>query len=506
MQKNKRCTRASLRRLLTPALVTASLLGTGSAALSAEPVPQVAVVFDASGSMWGQVDGRAKIEIAREAVGKLVKQFEGKPLELGLIAYGHRRKGDCADIEIIQPVAPLDGKALTGRVDGLVPKGMTPLSQAVLDAAELVKFTEQKATVILLSDGIETCKLDPCAVGGQLEAKGVDFTAHVIGFDIRTETDKAQLACLAQATGGRYFDARDTEGLLEAMQQAGQAAVTAPAKSPVPKMQLAVKSPVAIASRVEVAWEGEKSPDDMIVIVQKGAAPTSKNRIVLRHVDRSPEPLSAPNLPGEYDVVYVVDGYNRNAEAARVPLQVVEAPVTLVPQGKAYAASQLGVEWQGPSGKDQRIVVIPEGAPVNPSTVVHGVAPEGKRVTVKMPSKPGRYELAFVGDYYGKMDVMLRQPLDVEAFPVELDVPDGVPAGKPFALSWSGPSGGDERIAVVKRGSVVNPSTVISLAWVEREDVIELNSPEQAGDYDVVFVSDYYGRADVLARVPLSVR
>ena len=59
------------------------------------------LVLDASGSMWGQIQGRSKIEIAREAVGTMLKTWPRKQ-QIGLMAYGHRSKGDCADIEMLK--------------------------------------------------------------------------------------------------------------------------------------------------------------------------------------------------------------------------------------------------------------------------------------------------------------------------------------------------------------------------------------------------------------------
>ncbi|HEX7769199.1 MAG TPA: VWA domain-containing protein, partial [Dokdonella sp.] len=175
------------------------------------------LVLDASGSMWGQVDGRAKIEVAREAVDTLVSQWEDGT-DLGLVAYGHRRKGDCADIELLQPVARFDAEAIRTRVATLQPKGMTPIGESVRQAAAALRHLERKATVILVSDGEETCSADPCAVGEELEAQGVDFTAHVIGFDLeRNPKARDQLQCLARATGGRYLDARDAAELDQAM-------------------------------------------------------------------------------------------------------------------------------------------------------------------------------------------------------------------------------------------------------------------------------------------------
>ena len=184
----------------------------------------VMVVFDMSGSMWGQVDGTAKVEIARDAFDGLLSDWDASNTRTGLIAYGHRRRGDCSDIEVLaRPGGQTDIGALVAE---LKPRGKTPLSDAVKQAAEVLKFTEEAATVVLLSDGVETCEADPCAVGAELEALGLDFTAHVIGFDI-AEGDKAQLQCLASATGGEYFDAADASGLADAMKGVVQATAVA---------------------------------------------------------------------------------------------------------------------------------------------------------------------------------------------------------------------------------------------------------------------------------------
>jgi Ca-activated chloride channel family protein len=63
------------------------------------------IVLDASGSMWGQIDGRAKLEIAREALGSVLSGMD-PATEIGLMAYGHREKGSCEDIELVVPPLP----------------------------------------------------------------------------------------------------------------------------------------------------------------------------------------------------------------------------------------------------------------------------------------------------------------------------------------------------------------------------------------------------------------
>lgn len=209
-------------------LATASLALLLSAPAAASERPATVLVLDASGSMWGRIGDRTKIEIARDAVATMLDRWDGGT-DIGLVAYGHRRKGDCDDIELLQPPAPLDAVALRTRIDAVEPKGMTPIAESVRRAAAALRSTERKATVILVSDGEETCGADPCALGAELEAGGVDFTAHVIGFDLDSRgAAREQLACLARTTGGLFLDAADAAQLDVALRRAAGAAVEPP--------------------------------------------------------------------------------------------------------------------------------------------------------------------------------------------------------------------------------------------------------------------------------------
>ncbi|MFQ5693025.1 MAG: hypothetical protein ACE5IM_08290, partial [Nitrospinota bacterium] len=121
------------------------------------------------------------------------------------------------------PPGRLDPGRIVRTVNGLKPKGKTPLSEAVRQAARRLRYQEEKATVVLVSDGKETCGADPCALGRELEKGGVDFTAHVIGFDLKEEERKG-LRCLAENTGGLFLEAGDAQTLANAMGTAVQEA------------------------------------------------------------------------------------------------------------------------------------------------------------------------------------------------------------------------------------------------------------------------------------------
>ncbi|MCZ6638240.1 MAG: VWA domain-containing protein, partial [Alphaproteobacteria bacterium] len=209
-----RITRAKHKQLKSEAITPLAAKGKSSKAVKKEtPKPQntapskAIMVLDASGSMWGRIGGKAKIAIAREVIGDLVKSIDPS-IHLGLSVYGHRRKGDCGDIEHVLPVAPINPKQFTKSVNALQPKGKTPLTEAVRQAAEILKYTKDKATVILISDGKETCGADPCALGRALKKGGLDFTVHIVGFNV-PKKDRPGLRCLADATGGQFLTADD---------------------------------------------------------------------------------------------------------------------------------------------------------------------------------------------------------------------------------------------------------------------------------------------------------
>ncbi len=189
-----------------------------AAPVLAQERPNTILVLDASGSMWGQVDGVNKITIARKVVADVLATFPADQ-NLGLVTYGHRERGQCSDIETVVAPAPGTAAEIIRIVDGLNPRGMTPMTDAVIAAAQALRHTEQAATVILVSDGIETCNPDPCAAARALEQAGVDFTTHVIGFDVRGEAGALmQMQCIAEETGGTFLTADNAAELSAALQ------------------------------------------------------------------------------------------------------------------------------------------------------------------------------------------------------------------------------------------------------------------------------------------------
>jgi hypothetical protein len=214
-------------------------------------------ILDASGSMWGQLNGRPKIEIAKDVLMDRIPSFGKHNARVGLIVYGHRHKGDCDDIETLVELGPVNEAKLLQTIEGIMPKGKTPIAGAIRNATEQLKVVEGQARIVLISDGEETCNPDPCAAVKRLKDLGIEFTVDVIGFDV-TQEQGEQLKCIAQVSEGRYYRASSARELVVAI---GEAALPPPEKVPqnieiVLDRSEAMSRPFAGRTKIKVATEG----------------------------------------------------------------------------------------------------------------------------------------------------------------------------------------------------------------------------------------------------------
>lgn len=199
--------------LATSTVILGSVLSTAQA----EEVPpaRIMMVLDGSSSMWGQINGQPKISVAADVVKDVSKRWSDK-VELGLVTYGHRRRSDCTDIETIVKLRAGNARQITRAIRKIKPRGKTPLSAAVLHAAREIGFESRRSSIVLITDGLENCGLDPCEVARYLRENGLDFRAHVVGYDLEDE-NQSHLRCLADVTGGVYVEAKDEQELKQAL-------------------------------------------------------------------------------------------------------------------------------------------------------------------------------------------------------------------------------------------------------------------------------------------------
>ena len=184
-------------------------------ALNQDPI--LYYVLDGSGSMWGRAEGEIKIQIAKNVLSDLIENMPTN-IQSGLTVYGHRRKGDCQDIQEVIPPGKLDKALALEEIKRISPKGKTPISESITRVVNRIKDIEAKSTVVLVSDGLETCGDDPCKVTEALKQTGVEFVLHVVGFGL-SDSDSKQLSCIAKAGGGFYLPASNATELLTALRK-----------------------------------------------------------------------------------------------------------------------------------------------------------------------------------------------------------------------------------------------------------------------------------------------
>ncbi|MCI5050478.1 MAG: VWA domain-containing protein [Rickettsiales bacterium] len=237
--------------------VLKSLLG-GVAALafsaSAYASNNMLIILDASNSMWGQVDNVAKIETARGVLGDVLKDLP-KETKVGLMAYGHGDKESCKDVEMLVPIQVADISGITQKINSIKPKGKTPIAYSMTQAgSELSKFEGDNNAVVLISDGIETCDGDPCAVAQSLAEQSVGTKVHAVGFDV-DEAARKQLECIAEKGGGKYYNADNSQNLKIAMAEVKKAAVEEKKPEPAPAPMGAYFEDEFAGSQLADHWE-----------------------------------------------------------------------------------------------------------------------------------------------------------------------------------------------------------------------------------------------------------
>ncbi len=161
--------------------------------------------------------GQTKIAAAKKALNSLVTDLPNRS-NVGLRVYGATKDHGCDDTTLVSPIGPLDRPGLRQAIRGFQPRGDTPIGRSLKAAANDLKDAPGRKTVVLVSDGEDTCTPpSPCDVARELRKQGVDLRVEAIGFQVGAAA-RNQLACVAKVTGGSYYDAPDSRALTGQLQ------------------------------------------------------------------------------------------------------------------------------------------------------------------------------------------------------------------------------------------------------------------------------------------------
>ncbi len=268
----------------------------------ADEPPPAMVILDGSGSMWGTLDGdrTAKFYAVRDV---LREQFTktSPQSRIGFASFGHRRKADCSDVEIIQPPEAASGERINAALDKLNPRGKGPLSTALREAAKSVG-SGTPATIIAIHDGVDNCQQDPCAAATEIAKENPRLAIHLISLGL-SNADFERISCVPKATGGKAYAADNIAAMANAVTDAfraanlaipqgtaPQSAAAAPAEPVAPKGPPGVRLTAVLKAgearlAQPVAWRvsREDAPDKPLI-------------------ERSSPEINEPLPPGRYTV------------------------------------------------------------------------------------------------------------------------------------------------------------------------------------------------------------
>lgn len=188
----------------------------------------VEVILDTSGSMLEKLQGRRRIDVATDALERLVSDalIEGVPFAMR--TFGGKGTGKAArcHTRLSLPLGPLEKASALEMLGKLKARKQTrtPIAAALEKVAEDLAGVAGPRIVVLVTDGAETCGGDPEAVIAALREGGLDVTVNIVGFALEDEALKGTMADWASDGGGTYFDAAGAENLAESI----AAAVNAP--------------------------------------------------------------------------------------------------------------------------------------------------------------------------------------------------------------------------------------------------------------------------------------
>jgi hypothetical protein len=180
------------------------------------------IILDASGSMKTALGKKTRWSTAHDVLSQVLATLPSD-FNVGLRIYGHRESSrspkTCTDSELVVPIQKLDQKALLSAAEAVKPRGETPLVYSVLQSPADLKEVGG-GTVIVITDGEESCHGDPVKAAAQLKASGLDITLNIVGFTLTGQAVQKQLGSFAQATGGRFYAADSGPALARALQMA----------------------------------------------------------------------------------------------------------------------------------------------------------------------------------------------------------------------------------------------------------------------------------------------
>jgi len=180
---------------------------------------RILFLLDGSGSMLAKWENTYRITVAKKLLSDFVDSLRvDQNLELALRIYGHqydRRLRRCDDTKLEVPFSIQNHDRIISVLKNLGPKGTTPIAYALERAAsDFPADHEARNIIIIITDGIESCDGDPCAVSLALQRNNIFLKPFIIGIGM-DENFEEQFGCM-----GSFYDATNISAFRKALNDA----------------------------------------------------------------------------------------------------------------------------------------------------------------------------------------------------------------------------------------------------------------------------------------------
>lgn len=167
--------------------------------------PRILILVDGSSSMLQPWNGsKTRFEMAGKLVEKLIDSVYSvnNQVEFGLRVYGHRSPAqdkDCYDSRREVMFSKDNYTQMVLRMASLTPRGVSPIAYSIRMAAEedMIEEDEYSYSLILITDGGESCGGDICQVTRSLLAKKIFFKPYILSL-VDYSPLRQQYDCLGQ--------------------------------------------------------------------------------------------------------------------------------------------------------------------------------------------------------------------------------------------------------------------------------------------------------------------
>ncbi|MBX9690685.1 MAG: VWA domain-containing protein, partial [Candidatus Obscuribacterales bacterium] len=206
------------------------------AAVEREGAPaNILFLIDSSQSMKekisvGSEGGKEpKMEAAKRVLQEALSRIPAE-INLGLRVFGNGFRGDYSDCQqssLLVPIGKSNRRAIIEAARSMAPYGLTPLTYGLMQAEQDLRYCVGPKTLILISDGAETCGGDPCAYIDRLSRIGVKMKVDIVGLGLKRDKQaQDQLNCIAQKSGGKYYDANTSAELVNSITNSVKQAIS----------------------------------------------------------------------------------------------------------------------------------------------------------------------------------------------------------------------------------------------------------------------------------------